>query len=128
MDFYLPPEACSYRMAIVSIKKTYKGQAKRTMMAVWSYLKQFSYTKWIVVVDHYIDVRNLKDVIWASVASGTNACDMIISPCSMKTLGLLAHACAINLMIRAAEVTLKEKKRLVLKIDENSKVKIQDLS
>lgn len=65
VDFYLPPEACSYRMAIVSIKKQYAGHAKRVMFAIWSYLRQFMYTKFIIVVDEDIDIRNWHDVIWA---------------------------------------------------------------
>ncbi|MCE2680522.1 MAG: UbiD family decarboxylase [Burkholderiales bacterium] len=65
MDFYLPPEGCSYRMAIVSIKKAYAGHAKRVMFGVWSFLRQFMYTKFIIVVDDDIDVRNWEDVIWA---------------------------------------------------------------
>ena len=64
-DFYLPPEGCSYRMAIVSIKKQYPGHAKRVMMGVWSFLRQFMYTKFIVVVDEEINARNWEDVIWA---------------------------------------------------------------
>ncbi len=64
-DFYLPPEACSYRMAIVSIKKQYPGHAKRVMMGVWSFLRQFMYTKFVIVVDDDIDVKNWKEVIWA---------------------------------------------------------------
>ena len=64
-DFYLPPEGCSYRMAIVSIKKQYPGHAKRVMMGVWSFLRQFMYTKFIVVVDDPINIRNWEDVIWA---------------------------------------------------------------
>jgi 4-hydroxy-3-polyprenylbenzoate decarboxylase len=65
VDFWLPPEGCSYRIAIVSIKKAYPGHAKRVMMAVWSYLRQFMYTKWVIVVDDDIDARNWKDVMWA---------------------------------------------------------------
>ncbi|HWA02017.1 MAG TPA: UbiD family decarboxylase [Rhizomicrobium sp.] len=65
VDFWLPPEGCSYRIAVVSMKKAYPGHAKRIMMAVWSYLRQFMYTKWIIVVDADIDVRNWKDVMWA---------------------------------------------------------------
>lgn len=65
VDFWLPPEGCSYRMAVVSINKRYPGHAKRIMMAVWSYLRQFMYTKWVIVVDDDIDVRNWQDVIWA---------------------------------------------------------------
>ena len=64
-DFYLPPEGCSYRLAIVSIKKSYPGHAKRVMFGVWSYLRQFMYTKFIVVVDDDINIRDWKEVIWA---------------------------------------------------------------
>ena len=64
-DFYLPPEGCSYRMAVVSIKKQYAGHAKRIMMAVWSYLRQFMYTKFVIIVDEDINIRNWEDVIWA---------------------------------------------------------------
>ncbi|NWG70616.1 MAG: UbiD family decarboxylase [Parvularculaceae bacterium] len=65
VDFWLPPEGCSYRIAVVSMKKAYPGQAKRVMMGVWSYLRQFMYTKWIIVVDDDIDARDWKDVMWA---------------------------------------------------------------
>ncbi len=65
VDFWLPPEACSYRLAVVSIKKAYAGHAKRIMMAVWSYLRQFMYTKFVIIVDDDIDARNWNDVIWA---------------------------------------------------------------
>jgi 4-hydroxy-3-polyprenylbenzoate decarboxylase len=65
VDFHLPPEACSYRIAVVSMKKSYPGHAKRVMMAVWSYLRQFMYTKFVIVVDHTIDPRSWKDVMWA---------------------------------------------------------------
>lgn len=65
VDFYLPPEGCSYRMAIVSIRKEYAGHAKRVMMGVWSYLRQFMYTKFVIVVDSDVDIRNWEDVIWA---------------------------------------------------------------
>ncbi|TAJ79995.1 MAG: 4-hydroxy-3-polyprenylbenzoate decarboxylase [Gallionellaceae bacterium] len=64
-DFYLPPEGCSYRMAVVSIKKQYAGHAKRVMFGIWSFLRQFMYTKFIIVVDDDIDVRDWKEVIWA---------------------------------------------------------------
>lgn len=64
-DFYLPPEGCSYRMAIVSIRKQYPGHAKRIMMGIWSFLRQFMYTKFIVVVDDDVDIRSWEDVIWA---------------------------------------------------------------
>jgi 4-hydroxy-3-polyprenylbenzoate decarboxylase len=65
VDFWLPPEGCSYRIAVVSIRKAYPGHAKRVMMAVWSYLRQFMYTKWVIVVDEEIDARDWKDVMWA---------------------------------------------------------------
>ena len=65
VDFYLPPEGCSYRMAVVSMKKQYPGHAKRVMMGVWSFLRQFMYTKFVIVTDDDIDVRNWEDVIWA---------------------------------------------------------------
>ncbi|MBA2657302.1 MAG: 4-hydroxy-3-polyprenylbenzoate decarboxylase [Tatlockia sp.] len=65
VDFYLPPEGCSYRLAVVTIKKQYPGHAKRVMMAVWSFLRQFMYTKFVIVCDDDIDARNWQDVIWA---------------------------------------------------------------
>jgi 4-hydroxy-3-polyprenylbenzoate decarboxylase len=64
-DFWLPPEGCSYRVAVVAIKKAYPGHAKRVMMGVWSYLRQFTYTKFVIVVDDGIDARNWTDIIWA---------------------------------------------------------------
>ncbi|MFP3027073.1 MAG: UbiD family decarboxylase, partial [Wolbachia sp.] len=65
VDFYLPPEGCSYRIAVVSIKKSYPGQAKRIVMGILSFLKQFLYTKFIIVVDDDINVRDWKEVMWA---------------------------------------------------------------
>ena len=65
VDFYLPPEGCSYRMAVVSMKKQYPGHAKRVMFGIWSYLRQFMYTKFIVVCDDDVNVRDWKEVIWA---------------------------------------------------------------
>ncbi|MBI0005427.1 4-hydroxy-3-polyprenylbenzoate decarboxylase [Gilliamella sp. W8126] len=65
VDFYLPPEGCSYRIAIVTIKKQYPGHAKRVMMGVWSYLRQFMYTKFIIICDDDINARDWKDVMWA---------------------------------------------------------------
>jgi 4-hydroxy-3-polyprenylbenzoate decarboxylase len=65
IDFYLPPEGCSYRLAVVQIRKRYPGHAKRVMFGVWSFLRQFMYTKWIVVVDEDIDIRDWKSIIWA---------------------------------------------------------------
>ncbi|MCW7539182.1 4-hydroxy-3-polyprenylbenzoate decarboxylase [Aquabacterium sp. A7-Y] len=65
VDFYLPPEGCSYRMAIISIKKSYPGHAKRLMFGLWSFLRQFMYTKFIVVTDDDVNIRDWKDVIWA---------------------------------------------------------------
>jgi 4-hydroxy-3-polyprenylbenzoate decarboxylase len=65
VDFYLPPEGCSYRMAVVSMRKQYPGHAKRVMFGIWSFLRQFMYTKFIVVTDADIDVRDWKEVVWA---------------------------------------------------------------
>ncbi len=65
IDFYLPPEGCSYRFAVVSIKKQYPGHAKRIMMGVWSFLRQFMYTKFVIIVDDDVNTRDWKDVIWA---------------------------------------------------------------
>ncbi|WP_421792522.1 UbiD family decarboxylase [Hyphobacterium sp.] len=65
VDFWLPPEGCSYRIAVVSMRKAYAGHAKRVMLGVWSYLRQFMYTKWVIVVDDDIDARDWKDVMWA---------------------------------------------------------------
>ena len=64
-DFYLPAEGCSYRLAVVTIKKEYPGHAKRIMMGIWSFLRQFMYTKWIIVCDEDINARQWPDVIWA---------------------------------------------------------------
>ncbi|HWS76954.1 MAG TPA: UbiD family decarboxylase [Thermomonas sp.] len=65
VDFHLPPEACSYRIAVVSIRKQYPGHARRIMMGIWSYLRQFTYTKFVIVTDEDIDVRDWSQVIWA---------------------------------------------------------------
>jgi len=65
VDFWLPPEGCSYRIAVISIKKAYAGHARRVMMATWSYLRQFMYTKFVIVVDEDINCRDWKDVVWA---------------------------------------------------------------
>ncbi|MCG8488598.1 MAG: 4-hydroxy-3-polyprenylbenzoate decarboxylase [Chromatiales bacterium] len=65
VDFYLPPEGCSYRLAVVSMKKQYPGHAKRVMMGVWSFLRQFMYTKFVIVVDEDVNTRDWQDVIWA---------------------------------------------------------------
>ena len=64
-DFYLPPEGCSYRLAVVTMKKQYPGHAKRVMMGVWSFLRQFMYTKFVIVLDDDVNARNWEDVIWA---------------------------------------------------------------
>ena len=65
VDFYLPPEGCSYRMAVISMKKAYPGHAKRLMFGLWSFLRQFMYTKFIVITDDDIDIRDWKEVVWA---------------------------------------------------------------
>ena len=77
-DFYLPPEGCSYRMAVVSMKKEYPGHAKRVMFGVWSFLRQFMYTKFVIVTDDDIDVRQWDDVIWAMTTRMDPARDMTL--------------------------------------------------
>ena len=79
VDFYLPPEACSYRLAAVSMKKQYAGHAKRVMFGIWSYLRQFMYTKFIVVCDDDIDVRNWKEVVWAISTRVDPARDLLVA-------------------------------------------------
>jgi 4-hydroxy-3-polyprenylbenzoate decarboxylase len=79
VDFYLPPEGCSYRIALVSMRKQYAGHAKRVMFGIWSYLRQFMYTKFIIVVDDDIDVRDWKDVIWAITTRVDPARDLLIA-------------------------------------------------
>jgi 4-hydroxy-3-polyprenylbenzoate decarboxylase len=64
-DFYLPPEGCSYRLAVVAMRKQYPGHAKRVMLGIWSFLRQFMYTKFVIVVDEDVNARDWKDVIWA---------------------------------------------------------------
>lgn len=78
VDFWLPPEGCSYRVAVISIKKAYEGHAKRVMMAAWSYLRQFMYTKFVIVVDERIDCRDWKDVIWAMSVNMDPARDITV--------------------------------------------------
>ncbi|MBM3355060.1 MAG: 4-hydroxy-3-polyprenylbenzoate decarboxylase [Betaproteobacteria bacterium] len=79
VDFYLPPEGCSYRMAVVSMRKQYAGHAKRVMFGVWSYLRQFMYTKFIVVVDGEVDARDWKEVVWAITTRVDPARDTLIA-------------------------------------------------
>jgi len=77
-DFYLPPEGCSYRMAVVTIKKQYPGHARRVMMGVWSFLRQFMYTKFVIVTDDDVNARDWKDVIWAMTTRVDPARDTLI--------------------------------------------------
>ena len=79
VDFYLPPEGCSYRLAAVSIRKQYPGHAKRVMFGIWSVLRQFMYTKFIIVVDDDVDVRDWKEVIWAMTTRVDAARDTLIA-------------------------------------------------
>lgn len=78
IDFYLPPEGCSYRMAVISMKKQYAGHAKRVMLGTWSFLRQFMYTKFVIVVDDDVNVRNWQDVIWAITTRMDPARDLTI--------------------------------------------------
>jgi 4-hydroxy-3-polyprenylbenzoate decarboxylase len=80
VDFYLPPEGCSYRLAVVSMKKQYPGHAKRVMFGIWSFLRQFMYTKMIVVADDDVDVRDWKEVVWALTTRVDPARDTLIVP------------------------------------------------
>jgi 4-hydroxy-3-polyprenylbenzoate decarboxylase len=79
VDFYLPPEGCSYRLAIVSIRKQYPGHAKRVMFGIWSFLRQFMYTKTIIVTDDDIDIRDWKEVVWALTTRVDAARDTLIA-------------------------------------------------
>ena len=78
VDFYLPPEGCSYRMAVVTMKKQYPGHAKRVMMGVWSFLRQFMYTKFVIVCDDDVNARDWKDVIWAMTTRMDPARDTLL--------------------------------------------------
>jgi 4-hydroxy-3-polyprenylbenzoate decarboxylase len=78
VDFYLPPEGCSYRMAVVSIRKQYPGHARRVMMGIWSFLRQFMYTKFVVVTDDDVDIRSWEDVVWAMTTRMDPARDTLI--------------------------------------------------
>ena len=78
VDFWLPPEGCSYRVAVVTIRKAYPGHARRVMLGVWSYLRQFTYTKFVIVTDDDIDARDWKDVIWALSTRVDPARDLVI--------------------------------------------------
>jgi len=79
VDFYLPPEGCSYRLAVVSIRKQYPGHAKRVMFGIWSFLRQFMYTKFIIVTDDDIDIRDWKEVVWALTTRVDAARDTLIA-------------------------------------------------
>ena len=79
VDFYLPPEGCSYRLATVSIRKQYPGHAKRVMFGIWSFLRQFMYTKFIIVVDDDVDIRDWKEVIWAMTTRVDAARDTLLA-------------------------------------------------
>ena len=79
VDFYLPPEGCSYRLAVVRMRKQYPGHAKRVMFAIWSYLRQFMYTKFIIVCDDDVDVRDWKEVVWALTTRVDPARDTVLA-------------------------------------------------
>ena len=78
-DFYLPPEGCSYRLAVVSLRKQYPGHAKRVMFGIWSYLRQFMYTKFIIVCDDDVNVRDWKEVVWALTTRVDPARDTVVA-------------------------------------------------
>ncbi|GBE09915.1 3-octaprenyl-4-hydroxybenzoate carboxy-lyase [bacterium BMS3Abin12] len=77
-DFYLPPEGCSYRLAVVTIRKQYPGHAKRILFGIWSFLRQFMYTKFVIVTDEDVNARDWKDVIWAMTTRMDPARDTVI--------------------------------------------------
>jgi 4-hydroxy-3-polyprenylbenzoate decarboxylase len=79
VDFYLPPEGCSYRLAVVAMRKQYPGHAKRVMFGVWSFLRQFMYTKFVIVTDDDVNIRDWKEVIWALVTRVDPARDTVIT-------------------------------------------------
>src|SRR5476649_1371058 len=79
VDFYLPPEGCSYRLAVVSMKKQYPGHAKRVMFGIWSFLRQFMYTKFIIVTDDDVNIRDWKEVIWALTTRVDPARDTLLA-------------------------------------------------
>jgi len=79
LDFYLPPEGCSYRLAVVRMRKQYPGHAKRVMFGIWSFLRQFMYTKFIIVCDEDIDVRDWKEVVWALATRVDPARDSVLA-------------------------------------------------
>jgi 4-hydroxy-3-polyprenylbenzoate decarboxylase len=79
VDFYLPPEACSYRLAVVTMKKQYPGHARRVMFGIWSYLRQFMYTKFIIVCDDDVDARDWKEVVWAMTTRVDPARDTVLA-------------------------------------------------
>jgi len=91
VDFYLPPEGCSYRMAVVSMKKQYPGHAKRVMLGVWSFLRQFMYTKFVIVTDDDVDVRNWEDVIWAMTTRMDPTRDTVLVDNAPSTISTLPH-------------------------------------
>lgn len=93
VDFYLPPEGCSYRMAVVTIKKRYPGHAKRVMLGVWSFLRQFMYTKFVIVCDDDINARDWKDVIWAITTRMDPARDTTLDRTHSHRLSRLRLAC-----------------------------------
>src|SRR5690606_8219543 len=78
VDFYLPSEGCSYRMAVITMKKQYPGHAKRVMMGAWSFLRQFMYTKFVIVTDDDVNARDWKDVIWAMTTRMDPARDTVM--------------------------------------------------
>lgn len=78
VDFWLPPEGCSYRVAVVALRKAYPGHAKRIMLGVWSYLRQFMYTKFVILIDHDLNARDWKDVIWAIATNVDPARDLTV--------------------------------------------------
>ncbi|TNG93842.1 4-hydroxy-3-polyprenylbenzoate decarboxylase [Pasteurellaceae bacterium USgator11] len=132
VDFYLPPEGCSYRLAVVTIKKQYPGHAKRVMMGIWSFLRQFMYTKFVIVCDDDINARDWKDVIWAITTRSDPARDCTIvehtpidyldfaSPVAGlgSKMGIDATNKWVGETSREWGVPIRKKEEIVKKIDE----------
>jgi 4-hydroxy-3-polyprenylbenzoate decarboxylase len=133
VDFYLPPEGCSYRMAIVAMKKRYPGHAKRVMLGIWSYLRQFMYTKFIVVVDDDVNIRSWQDVIWAITTRSDPIRDTTLidnTPIDYLDFASPVSGLGSKMGIDATNKLLGETNRewgRVIKPDPNIKAKMEDL-
>ena len=133
IDFYLPPEGCSYRIAVISIKKAYPGHAKRIMMGIWSFLRQFTYTKFIIIVDENINPRCWQDVMWAISTKMDFSRDLTIldnTPIDYLDFASIDEGLGGKLGFDATDKIGSETKREwgeELKMDDKVEAKIRDL-